>query len=295
MAVPQLMVKIWDGDPDEYFTFMDMNRVEYNANACAKEAGVSTVAFQEVTRASQFRYDEAQKLESLLKAVAQKRGLSIDIEEAWGYNRTVSYVDFERWESNLWTIYQDLGGVGERIQSDKVLVNYHTTLFKSAWQGKGPYYIDLDLPGVHDDKEALFFVSHTAGIQARQDEYNAVLRAVPNGNRVVRVYAQARKPKSDIPLVFAIGGLQMHTEINLAASGWEGSGPWTQTVTIPDNAIVGVIGQWEGMTAEAVEQMMAGGLHVSEVSGKTATIRVIGTKPTIDLNPMLLYDVSNVE
>lgn len=295
MAVPQLMVKIWDGDPAEYFTFVDMNRVEYNANACAKEAGVSTVAFQEVTRASQFRYDEAQKLENLLKAVAQKRGLSIDIEDAWGYNRTVSYVDFERWESNLWTIYQDLGGVGERIPSDKVLVNYHAVLFANAWQGTGPYYIDLDMPGIYEDTEAMVFVTHTATVQQRQDEYNAVLRVIPNGDRLVRAYADAIRPQTDIPITVAIGGLQMHKEISLPASSWTGSGPWTQTVTVPQGATDGVIGQWEGMSADAVTQMLAARLHVSAISGTTVTVRAIGTKPTITLNPMLMYDISTTE
>lgn len=295
MAVPQLMVKIWDGDPAEYFTFMDMNRVEYNANACAKEAGVSTVAFQEVTRASQFRYDEAQKLENLLKAVAQKRGLSIDIEDAWGCNRTVSYVDFERWESNLWTIYQNLGGVGERIPSDKVLVNYHATLFASAWQGTGPYHIDLDMPGIYADTEAMVFVTHTATVQQRQDEYNAVLRAEVQGDRRVRFRALSLRPKVDIPVTVAIGGLQMMQTVNLPASGWTGIGPWTQTVTLPSAVTAAVIGQWEGMSDSAVEQMMEGMLHVSSISGQTVTIRVIGKKPTVDLNPALLYDTSNVD
>lgn len=295
MAVPQLMVKIWDGDPDEYFTFVDMNRVEYNANACAKEAGVSTVAFQEVTRASQFRYDEAQKLENLLKTVAQKRGLSIDIEEAWGYNRTVSYVDFERWESNLWMIYQDLGGVGERIPSDKVLITYSMTLFRDEWEGVGPYYVDKEVPAIHDDVDAVAHVSHTASVTQRVTEYNAVFRVIPNGNRSIRIYALSIKPKEDIPMKISLGGFRMNQEINLPAGNWTGSGPWTQNVSVPQGATDAIIGQWEGMTAEAVEQMMNGMIHVSAISGTTITVRAIGEKPTVTLNPMLLYDVSDVE
>ena len=294
-AIPELMSKIWDGDDAEYFTFIDMNRVEYNANICAKYAGVGTADFLVTTREGQFRYDEAQKLENLIKAIGAKLGVSVSTESSWSYNRTVSYVDFERWESNIWNLYTALGGVGSRIQAGTVLVNYHTTLFASEWQGTGPFYMDLETPAIYSDTEALAFVSYTADVQQRQAEYNAVLRAVPNGDRVVRYYAMARKPKFDIPVTIAVGGLQMHTEISLSASSWSGSGPWTQDVTVPQGATDAVIGQWEGMTAEAVTQLMAGRIHVSAINGTTITVRAIGTKPTVTLNPMLLYDVSNVE
>lgn len=294
-AIPELMSKIWDGDDAEYFTFIDMNRVEYNANTCAKYAGVGTADFLVTTREGQFRYDEAQKLENLIKAIGSKLGVSVSTEANWSYNRTVSYVDFERWESNIWNLYKALGGIGNRIQAGTVLVNYHTTLFASEWQGNGPYYMDLEMPAIHSDIEAMAFVSHTADILQRQDEYNAILRAVPNGDRVVRVQALAIKPKSNIPITIAVGGLQMHTEISLPASSWSGSGPWTQNVTVPQGATDAVIGQWQGMSAEAVTQLMAGRIHVSAINGTTITVRAIGKKPTITLNPMLLYDVSNVE
>ena len=41
--------------------------------------------------------------------------------------------------------------------------------------------------------------------------------------------------------------------------------------------------------------MMNAMLHVSAINGTTVTVRAIGAKPTVTLNPMLLYDVSNVE
>lgn len=295
MTVPQLMVKIWDGDPAEYFTYMDMNRVEYNANICAREAGVTQVDFIETTRASQFRYDEAQKLENLLQATAQALGLTISIESAWGYNRTVSYIDFERWESNLWQIYQSLGGVGERIPSDKFLITSNLTLFKNEWLGTGPYYMDKDVPSVYADTEAIAYVNHTATVLQRMSEYNAVLRVVPNGDRKVRIYALSIKPREDIPIKVSIGGFRMHQVISLPASGWTGSGPWTQNVSVQNGAVDAVIGQHEGMTAQAVEQMMYGMLHVSAISGNTVTVRVIGKKPTINLNPMLLWNEDVVE
>lgn len=112
MTLPELMCKVWDGDDNEFFTFLDMNRVEFNANALATEVGIDTVDFIEVTRSSQFRYDEAQKLENLLAAVALKVGITIPLEDAWGYNRAITYADFERWESGFWTLYTALGGTG---------------------------------------------------------------------------------------------------------------------------------------------------------------------------------------
>lgn len=295
MTLPELMSKIWDGDDAEYFTHIDMNRVEYNANIIAKEIGIDQVAFIETTRADQFRYDEANKLESLIRSMASAVGVSVDTDTAWSYNRSISYVDFERWESGLWTIYKRLGGVGERIQAGKVLANYHSTLFPDMWRGSGPYYIDLTMPAVHLDTEAMVFVTHTANVDQRQAEYNARLRAVHNGDRAVRIYSLNLRPAVSIPITMAIGGLQMHQEIKLAASGWSGSGPWAQVVTIPTEATEAVIGQWEGMTDNAVEQMASAIIFVSKISGNSVTVTAMGEKPTSDINPILLYDVFSAE
>ena len=37
--LPQLMMRIWDGDSDERFRAIDMNRLGYNTNILAREAG----------------------------------------------------------------------------------------------------------------------------------------------------------------------------------------------------------------------------------------------------------------
>ena len=52
--LPELMMRIWDGDPDERFRAVDMNRLAYNTNILAREAGVEQESFMEVTRADQF-------------------------------------------------------------------------------------------------------------------------------------------------------------------------------------------------------------------------------------------------
>lgn len=170
MSLPQLMMKVWDGDAAERFRFLDMRRVEYNANIVAREAGVQQVVFSEVTRSSQFDYSQAQKLEDLILAISDALGVSVTTERYWSYNRTLSWVDFERWESGLWTCYQKLGGVGERIPSDKRLVTVSATLFADDWLGTGPYHQDLDVPSVYPDTESLVFVHHAATIEQRVAE-----------------------------------------------------------------------------------------------------------------------------
>lgn len=295
MTVPQLMVKTWTGKDGEFFTFKDMGRIQKNLNICAQYAGSTQVEYLETTRASQFRYDEAQKVEDQIKALASAVGLSIDTEDAWGYGRTVSYVDFERWEAGLWQIYQALGGVGERIPAGTVLVNYRSTLFAGSWTGDGPFEVYMEFPEVKEDTEAMVFVTHTATLEQRVAEYNAVLRAEPYGDGIIRFRALSIRPKVSIPVTVAIGGLQMQKELSLPASAWSGTGPWTQTVTVPSDVKEAVVGQWEGMTDTAVQQMMEGMLHVSAVKGSEVTVRIMGKKPTMDLNPMLMYDILNEE
>ena len=294
MTIPQLMVKQWVGDAGEYFRHTDMVRIEKNLNICSQYAGIDQVEYMETTRASQFRYDEAQKVEDQIKALASAVGLSIDTEDAWGYGRTVSYVDFERWEAGLWEIYQALGGVGERIPAGTVLVNYRSTLFAGSWTGDGPFEVYMEFPEVKEDTEAMVFVTHTATLEQRVAEYNAVLRAEPYGDGIIRFRALSIRPKVSIPVTVAIGGLQMQKELSLPASAWSGTGPWTQTVTVPSEVKEAVVGQWEGMTDTAVQQMMEGMLHVSAVKGSEITVRIMGKKPTMDLNPMLMYDIADI-
>lgn len=295
MVLPELMCKVWDGDANEYFTWLDMNRVEYNANVIARESGVSQVIFIETTRSSQFRYDEAQKLENLLKAVATKLGKTITIESAWGAGRTVSYVDFERWESNFWMLYTALGGTGSRIPAGKVLVTYSAVLYASRWSGTGPYYQDLETPGIMADSDILVYVAHTATEEQRMSEYNAILKPEMRADKLMRIWALSIKPRQDLPIRLSIGGLKMYQELNLPASSWAGSGPWTQTATLSSVPVNAVIGQWEGMSNEAVIAMMDAKLSVSAISGKSVTIRAIGKKPTIALNPVVMWEESESE
>lgn len=295
MTLPHLMCKIWDGDPNEHFTWLDMNRVEFNANALATEAGVPTVEFIEVQRKHQFRFDEAQKLEDLLAAVASKIGVAIQIEEAWGYNRTVSYADFERWESNFWTLYTAMGGLGERIPAGKILVTYSAILFADAWKGAGPYYYDLVTPGIMTDTDVLAYVAHIATLEQRVAEYDASLKPQIVSDRHIRIWALSVKPDEDLPIRLSIGGFHLHQVINLPASGWQGSGPWTQTATLTTVPVNAVIGAHEGMSDAQVLEMANAIISVSAINGKTITVRAIESKPTIDLNPAVMWETSEAE
>lgn len=292
MTLPQLMSKIWDGDPDEYFTWLDMNRVEYNANAIARECGVSEVEFMEVGHASQFRYDEANRLEALILACARARGLSPSMELAWSYNRAISYVDFERWESSLWDVYTDLGGVGERIPAEKFLHTYNAILFADAWQGSGPYHIDLDMPAIHSDREAVAYVAETATVEQRMAEYNALLQVVHMGDRRVRVYAHSIKPRNNIPIKMTTKAFDMHKSFTLTSAGWQGTGPWTQTIDMGQTVADAVIGSDERNSTEQVVAFAEAIIGVSAVSGSTVTVRAIGTKPTTDVYATIMWSGS---
>lgn len=295
MALPEIMSRIWDGDPGEYFTYMDMRRVEYNANIVAREAGVQQVSFVETQHDDQFDYTEAQKLENLILATANAIGVSVSIESAWGMNRTISYVDFERWESNIWACYTALGGVGERIPSDKRLVVVSATLFAASWQGTGPYHYDIDVPSVYQTNDAVVFVHHSASVFQRVDEANALLKAETLADRRVRILALATKPRSDLLIRIAMGGLPMYETKTLTATGWTetAEGQWEQTITLSNAPADAIVGLQEGMTADQAEAFSQAGISPSAVSGTSLTLRAILECPTIDIPVGINYSTGD--
>lgn len=292
MMLPEMTFKIWDGDADEYFRPIDMNRLAYNANLMARDAGVAQVTFIEVDQSQQFRYDEIQRLENLTKAIGDAVGVAVTIEESWGTSRTVSYVDFERIESNLFAIYQAMGGVGSRIASDKFKIIVNATLFGNAWLGSGPYYIDLDLPFYHDGADAMVWVNHRATDAQRYHEMVGRLKTSVISDRVIRVSALGMRPRVDIPLRIKKGVLDMNQVITLDKDDWVGDGPWTQDVTISSSATDAILGVYESNTDSQVNAYVEGKIFVSAISGTTVTVRCIGDKPDIDLPLMLMWNAT---
>lgn len=292
--LPQLMMKVWDGDLDERFTFMDMRRVCYNANILAREAGVPQVTFKETQYADQFDYSEALKLESLYGDIAGALGSSINVERYWGPNRTLSFVDFERWESNAWSLYTKLGGMGERIPSDKFLHTVNAVLFKNEWKGTGPFYMDLDMPMVYSDRDVIAYVPYTATLEQRMEERHALLKVGTIADRKVRVWALSKRPSMNIPLRMTLGVFRLLENKTLTASGWTGSGPWKQSITLSNAVSDAVIGATENMTDAQVRAFASAGISASAINGTTLTVRAIIEKPTVDLPVGIMYNTSSV-
>ena len=290
MGLPELTFKEWEGDPNEYFRWIDMNRLAYNVNIIAREAGVAQSQFIEADRTQQFRYDEIQKVETLTKAIADKLGLSISIEDAWGTSRSLSYIDFERIEANLYACYQAMGGLGERLPTEKFRIIVTAMLFAKDWSTGSPAYQDIDVPFYHDGADAMAWVSHKATEEQRFYERVGRLRTKNITDRKIRVWALGMTPRVDIPMRIKRGVLDMNETITLRADGWQGNGPWTQTVTISTNATDAIMGVWEGMTDEEVNAFVEGMMYPSAINGQNVTIRCAGALPEIDISPKLMWN-----
>lgn len=288
-------MKIWDGDPRERFRHRDMNRICHNLNIIAKACGVEGASFPEVTEADQFDYGYAQVIEEVASDCAEALGMDLSIGSIWGTGRSLSYIDFERWESGMFALYSELGGIGERIPAGKRRVTYSATLFNEDWQGTGPWYQEIHMPALSTDTEAVAFVPHTATAVQRASEAAALMRVEIISDRQVRITATGRRPRTNIPLRVALGGLDMQEIKTLNASGWTGSGPWYNSITLSENVVDAVIGVHQGMTDAQVQAFGAAGIAPSAVSGNTVTLRAIYSKPSIDLPVGVMYDTTDLE
>jgi len=293
MTLPELTFCLWDGDPDEHFRWIDMNRLTYNADIIAREAGVTRVQFVPADRAQQFRYDEVQKLEDLIAAIALHIGVPIEQIRSWSAGIRVDYRDFERIESNLYACYLALGGVGERIPAGKFKRIVNATLFPDRWASTPPS-IDLDVPMAGTSSELVVFVPHTASMEQRLAEMEARMVGSLVSDKVMRITATGVTPRIQIPIRIALGGLTMIENKTLASTDWAGDGPWTQTVTLsesPDNVMVGMA---EGMTSEQTKAFAEAGLHASAIDGTSVTIRAIFKQPTVNIPIGIYYSTASV-
>lgn len=292
--IPQLTMKIWDGDGRERFTHKDMNRVFYNINTLSRACGVDGADFPTVREADQFDYNHAQAIEDIIGECADKLGLSLAVESVWGVGRSLSFVDFDRWESNTHEIYRKLGGIGDRIPAERRRLNYSAILFADNWTGAGPWTQTLTSPIVTADREIVAFVPHTATIAERHSEAMARLRVDSSGDRRISVTATGQKPRTNIPIRLALGGLDMHEIHTIPASGWTGTGPWYQNITLSNTVADAIVGVTESTTNAQAVAFAESGIAPSAVSGKTITLRAIYSKPTMDLVLGVMYDSSEV-
>ena len=93
-----ITTKAWTGSSSERFTHADMNRVTANANAVASLLGYRQETFAQVTRSSQLDLDEVNRLERMLQGMSDLLGLGLTMVTSWTPGRSVSAVDFNRWE-----------------------------------------------------------------------------------------------------------------------------------------------------------------------------------------------------
>lgn len=290
--IPQLEIKEWDGDSEERLTPREMMRIEYNANILAKYAGVIQVDYTPITRSSPFDYRECSLLERQISAVGDKLGLSFFSETNWGPNRTFSYVDVDRWELNTYRCYKAMGGVGNRIPSDRSLHIMSAMLIAENWiPTSNLYYQDLDVPPLDPDKDLLAYVSESATVSQRGGEYNSILQAQVLTPRRIRVHA-LRRPELNIPIRLTTRMLPMIKQITLNSGSWSGSGPWTQNVTVTNPPQAAIVGSDNRNSVDQVLEYARCIIGVSGVSGNTITVRAIGHKPTMNLYASIFYDDS---
>lgn len=93
-----ITTKTWTGSPSERFTHADMNRITANANTVASLLGYRQETFAQVTRSSQLDLDEVNRLERMLQGMSDLLGLGLTMVTSWTPGRSVSAVDFNRWE-----------------------------------------------------------------------------------------------------------------------------------------------------------------------------------------------------
>ena len=93
-----ITTKAWTGSSSERFTHADMNRVTANANTVASLLGYRQETFAQVSRSSQLDLDEVNRLERMLQGMSDLLGLGLTMVTSWTPGRSVSAVDFNRWE-----------------------------------------------------------------------------------------------------------------------------------------------------------------------------------------------------
>lgn len=166
----------------------------------------------------------------------------------------------------------------------KVVTSRYYVLPASTWAGTGPYeqtlaVEDSTIPG----QEALVYGDHTMTVEQRAAEYNAVLRAsVPAVGRIT-FRALSIKPKMDLPVRVIDGLFPKMMAVDVPATAWQGSGPWTASVDIGSSVQSAVVGAVSGSSDAQVTDMTDAGIHVSAVNGQTVTLRAMLAKPTVDL------------
>lgn len=287
-VAPFLTFREWKGTDEERFRYSEQNRIMANVKRLASMVGVP-FAYTKVTREDQFSISLQNRIEGAIEQICAKLGIDAPMETAWGARRGLTYRDFDRVEEWLYRAYKALNGQGGRIDWNDTRNYDPYILFSDNWTGRGPYYYDLPTDLGTEYSDGLIWVSPSATVAQRAEEYNAVITVVSSAEGV-RLCAYGIKPKGDIPIIITRGYPTMHESVTLRASGWTGTGPWTQTIIMANPVTTGVLTISENTSGAQATAFVKAGISVSAVSGNTVTVRAIMTKPTVDLPVMLIYE-----
>lgn len=287
-VAPFLTFRTWKGTDAERFRFYEQNRIMANLKRLADMVGVS-FTYSDITRADQFSISLQNRIESAIKQICAELGISAPMETSWGARRGLTYRDFDRVEKWLHEAYMALNGEGGRIEWDEARNYDPYTLYSDNWTGTGPYEYALPTDLGTEYADGLVWVAPSATVAERVAEYNAMITVV-NSTEGVLLRAYGIKPKEDIPIIITRGLSTMHESATLTASGWSGSGPWTQTIIMANTVATGVLTISENTTSAQAVQFAKAGISVSAVNGNRVTVRAVMGKPTVDLPVMVIYE-----
>ena len=286
--IAPILSRRWMGTDDERFRHDEMKRLEDLGNFLARYTEVSENTYLPKTRASQFRYDEYEKLERKLREVATQAGTSVVGNVNWVAGDAFNYNSIERVEKAIYDIYQHLGGRCGRVRWNQILNIHDIVLYAEGWVGTGPYTYAVEIPTILTGDESIAFVREDATIEERICEYNAVLMPSKTDGKVTMT-AYGIKPDKDLVMRVARRQMNMFEKFTVDASAWTGTGPWTATVQTTKNVAGGVALISSDATEAQTREYMNAVIAPSGLSGKTVTLRAIHAKPTMAIPMIVMY------
>ena len=286
--IAPILSRRWAGAEDERFRHDEMTRLEDLGNFLAKYVEISENEYLSKTRASQFRYDEYQKLELKLREVASQAGTSVVGNVNWNAGDGFNHRSIERVEKAIYDIYQHLGGRCGRVRWNQLLNIHDIVLYAEGWSGSGPYTYAVEIPTILTGDESIAFVREDATVEERICEYNAVLMPSKTDGSVTMT-AYGIKPDKDLVMRVARRRMNMFEKFTVNESAWTGTGPWTATVQTTKNVAGGVAMISSDATVAQVNEYMRAVIAPSGLSGKTVTLRANHAKPTMAIPMIVMY------
>lgn len=273
MQVPSITTKAWTGASGEHFTYEDMNRVLSNCSSLLSAVLGETKSYPTFTHQSQFDYSVANDLEDALQRMTDHLHRTEDYDTSWAAMRSISYVDFERWETGLSTIHDAAARKKvvtitalEMPDADWILSDSTRTVASGHGIGatqtfelveQGAAVLSIDQYGIHKDITLTIGSAETQTISIRDNLCSVSLNAdceidtwYANG------YALPLEPGLKYGIVTILGQSSV-----------------TFSVTPTDFAISG------GGSRNIVHSIVGGPMEGVSSNTSTRSIRVVTTEP----------------